>query len=313
MCVDSSPPDAYCLAFDPTRETMDFSFHADHDCNRVLNLINRDSHDLRAGVTRRLLSYHWSLLSSTESALDQALEQLRSTALIATDEQRVTLTPEGYSLLIDPQCAAIEQDAATELHLRSGPPTEYSLRAVALDVITRGGATRISLKELTERWAISGLRAGELRDAIDLLQRDSLASFTGLRMRTISLSRDGQAYVAGRPPPADLLAMAPALRREDLNASRVDSKTLCLLAAHTVENTEGRGSTSFGEVIYRLGQLKIPDFRAFLAVESLYRLGHVDFARDTHSLHLTDSGKKLARAARGRAIQWVIGQAVQQS
>ncbi|MEC9407654.1 MAG: hypothetical protein VX549_10290 [Pseudomonadota bacterium] len=292
---------------------MDFSFHADHDCNRVLNLLNRDSHGLSQGVTRRLLAYHWSLLPVAEDGLERALTQLSNEALIELDDRRVALTVTGYAQLIDPDCAAIEQDAPSELHLRAGSPTEYSLRAIALDVMTRGGATRLPLKELTERWAVSGLRAGELRDAIDLLQRDNLATFGGLRTRTVILTKDGQAYVAGRPPPGALLSMAPALRREDLSAGRVDSKTLCLLAAHTVQNSESRGSTSFGEVLYRLAQLKIPDFRAFLSLELLYRLHHVDFAADTGSLHLTASGNKLARAARGRAIQWVIGQSVQQS
>ncbi len=68
-----------------------------------------------------------------------------------------------------------------------------------------------------------------------------------------------------------------------------------------------------GERSYRLERMKIPGFRVFHAIELAHRLGHLDYDADTRTVHLSNSGKKLYRAANGRAVQWAIGQAVLES
>lgn len=292
---------------------MGFSFHENPDCNRILNLINQDSRDLVGGVSLQLIAYHWSLMQGDETGLADAYERLIGESLIREVGDRCLLTPTGYAQLLDPECAEVEVESASELHRHGGRPTEYSLRAVLLDVLTRGGGKSVRLDELTERWAVSGLRAGELRDAIDLLIRDQLASLTGLRRRSLTLTKDGTAYVNGRKPPQVLIQMAPPLDESELRSRGVEARTLCMLAAYATGEAAQTRSVSFGEVSYRLERLKIPTHRVFHAIELAHRLGHIDFDDDTQTIHLTRSGDKLYRAANGRAVQWAIGQAVREA
>jgi len=290
-----------------------FSFHADADCNRILNFINRDCHDLIEGVSRRLVDYHWSLAGGDETRLNVAYQTLVSDGLIVTTGEHCRLTASGYRVVLDPECAEVEVEAPIEVFRRSGPLTEYALRTLIIDVLHRNRGRSVKLDELAEEWAISGLRAGELRDALDLLFRDQLASFAGLRRRSVALTSDGVAYQGGRAAPAELVNMAPELEAEDLKARSVDSRTLCLLAAYAAGDAAESRSVSFGEISYRLERMKIPGFRVFHAIELAHRLGHLDYDADTRTVHLSNSGKKLYRAANGRAVQWAIGQAVLES
>ena len=81
---------------------MGFSFHADADCNRILNFINRDCHDLIEGVSRRLVDYHWSLAGGDETRLNVAYQTLVSDGLIVTTGEHCRLTASGYRVVLDP-------------------------------------------------------------------------------------------------------------------------------------------------------------------------------------------------------------------
>ncbi|ROH90992.1 hypothetical protein ED208_08445 [Stagnimonas aquatica] len=225
------------------------------DLEDILHWLNAHCVRLSDGVPATLLQQKWQAGRRDPAHLRDGLAQLFAQGQIALtpdlEPPHVRFTASGYARLLEqfdrarrPAPAgtgaeATEPVPATTLpppaltgapaelplappqrFLRHGqPPTEIALRNQLLDIyrdLKLKPGSQIIAMTLSRYWQEMGLRAGDLRIAIDVLVRDGYLIYSSLRFEPHwRLTETGHAYVCAPLTPAPLLDLAEPLTQPE--------------------------------------------------------------------------------------------------
>jgi hypothetical protein len=216
------------------------------DDNDILNWLNSHSVSLSQGLPVRLLLARWQQAGREHARLTASLERLMDAGWIAptpgAEPPHLRFAATGYTRLLEestntaialepftmpapaaaspaaaPAKVVTEPEAPAPLFLAHGTPmTELGLRNQVLGVFRDLGlraGTQLIAVTLTRYWQETGLRAGDLRRALDVVTRDGYLTphRDGMDLYW-QLTPEGEAWVRAPITPAPLLAAAPEVR-----------------------------------------------------------------------------------------------------
>lgn len=296
--------------------------------NAVLNLINDGSLSLLDGMDALLLKYLWRRAGHPDRNLASALQGLLEAGLIEVvpgPDMAVRLSTRAFAALQQawraaPGSAAEGDDSPDWDSVEQGPVqaggmgaarSELQLRLHVIGIYAELSVPangRISAASMAHIWAQLRHRGEELRHAVDLLQRDGHVRV--LREGGVAyfvLTEAGFHYATGRPPPAQLIALAPPARNQDRRIKTLsDQDWIDLLLGELARAglAQGPDAISFSEIESVLAPLRLHGFAAIHAAELAHRQALLEWsgASDAQFLWL-EAGRTRARQAMSGEVQ----------
>lgn len=309
------------------------------DLEDILHWLNAHSLRVSDGLPATLLQQKWLASGRDPGRLRDGLEQLFAQGQIALtpdlDPPHVRFTAGGYAQLLEqfdrarrpapavgsgavdaeppptPAAAPAATSAPSELpppqrFLRHGqPPTEIGLRNQLLDIyrdLKLKPGSQIIAMTLSRYWQEMGLRAGDLRIAIDVLVRDGYLIYSSLRFEPHwRLTEAGHAYACAPLTPAPLLELAEPLSRPDAHGLSEDELRRNGLALFRGAASEWRSFAGL-ENDWRRGRDSL-----LHGLDLLWKAGLIELRLGTPlALRLTEQGAALRDKSTG-GLRRLIG------
>lgn len=294
--------------------------------NAVLNLINEGSASLLDGMDALLLKYLWRRSGHPDRNLAAALQGLLEAGLIEVvpgPDMAVRLSHRAFAALQQ----AWRQDAGRKQadsddtpdwdSVEQGPiqaggagaaRSELQLRLHVIGIYAELGVPangRIAAASMAHIWSQLRHRGEELRHSVDLLVRDGHVRVQ--REGAVAyfvLTEAGHRYAQGRPPPPELLALAPPARNQDRRLKTLaDADWTDLLLGELARAGADQHDLTFPDIEAVLAPLKLHRFAAMHAAELLHRHEYLDWSAGDTPFCWTDAGRERAKLASSGEVQ----------
>lgn len=301
------------------------------DDNDILNWLNSHSVSLSQGLPVRLLLARWQQAGRDHSRLTVSLQRLIDTGWIApvprAEPPHLRFAAAGYARMLEEtttQAIALEPFAApasppaatlppavaapavpaTEappLFLAHGTPmTELGLRNQVLSVFRDLGlraGTQLIAVTLTRYWQETGLRAGDLRRALDVVVRDGylVPHRDGMDLYW-QLTPAGEEWLRAPLTPAPLLAAAPEVREVQPTTDEDDLRQAAAYACARRSPVDG-GAFDYSSVKADWQKTGLDENALLHALDWLAKQGRLETFVDERQrtrLRLTADGSRFA-------------------